>query len=99
MKKFKDGSFCFPKKVMTCSGASSTTNNDRRQIMGRLKRTPAAIGEPDYYRIEQVMFKLGCSENVARDLARKTKAQHNVDGYICYDYAKIKKYVDLCQEM
>lgn len=66
--------------------------------MGRLKRTPANLGEPDYLRIEQVMFKLGCSENVARDLGRKTKAQRNVDGYICYDYAKIKQYVDLCPE-
>jgi hypothetical protein len=36
--------------------------------MGRLKRTPTVFGDPDYIRIDQLMYKLSCGENTARDI-------------------------------
>lgn len=66
--------------------------------MGRLKRTPANLGEPDYIRIEQVMYKFSCSENVARAVGKACGAQRYVDGYVSYNYEKIKRYFDTCPE-
>ena len=64
--------------------------------MGRLKMTPAAMGEPDYIRIEQVMYKFGCSENRAREIGLNCGAQRYVDGYTSYNYEILKKYFDTC---
>ena len=64
--------------------------------MGRLKRTPTIFGDPDYIRIDQLMYKLSCGEDMARVIGDKAEAKRDVDGYVVYDYCRIKRYIDTC---
>lgn len=64
--------------------------------MGRLKRTPTIFGDPDYLRIDQVMYKLSCGEDMARAIGEKAEAKRDIDGYVMYDYLRIKRYIDTC---